>query len=164
MRIETLEDHLDPITEPDAKRLVGGSLTTLLYMTQIAAISQDPWFSRVQSPLDADYCAIDLGPSDEATFDRVLDVARWVRDELPTRIRCEATGERWERYAEKFATMGGIVEAFMDGRLTFMSIAEVVDSVLNTHQPTKVSDVETILDVDAWARREAVTVIARMPG
>ncbi len=42
VRIETLEDRLDPIGEPDAKRLIGGSLTTLLYMTQIAAISQDP--------------------------------------------------------------------------------------------------------------------------
>ena len=31
-------------------RLIGGSLKTLLYMTQLAAISQDPWFSRVQSP------------------------------------------------------------------------------------------------------------------
>ena len=84
VRIETLEDRIDPIAEPDAKRLVGGSLTTLLYMTQIAAISQDPWFSRVQSPLDADHCAIDLDPTDGATFDRVLDVARWVRDELAT--------------------------------------------------------------------------------
>jgi bifunctional non-homologous end joining protein LigD len=84
VRIETLEDRIDPIAEPDARRLVGGSLTTLLYMTQIAAISQDPWFSRVQSPLDADHCAIDLDPTDGATFDRVLDVARRVRDELAT--------------------------------------------------------------------------------
>jgi len=82
VRIETLADDSDPISEPDAKRLVGGSLTTLLYMTQIAAISQDPWFSRVQSPVDADHVAIDLDPSDDATFAKVLDVARWVRDEL----------------------------------------------------------------------------------
>jgi bifunctional non-homologous end joining protein LigD len=82
VRIETLADELDPIREPDARRLVGGSLTTLLYMTQIAAISQDPWFSRVQSPLYADHVAIDLDPTDEATFAKVLDVARWVRDEL----------------------------------------------------------------------------------
>ncbi|HSL21857.1 MAG TPA: DNA ligase D [Vicinamibacterales bacterium] len=82
VRIETLPDELDPIGEPEARRLVGGSLTTLLYMTQIAAISQDPWFSRVQSPLDADYVAIDLDPTDEAPFSRVLDVARWVQDEL----------------------------------------------------------------------------------
>jgi bifunctional non-homologous end joining protein LigD len=82
VRIETLGHGLDPISEPDAKRLIGGSLTTLLYMTQIAAISQDPWFSRVQSPADMDHCAIDLDPTEDATFDRILDVARWVRDEL----------------------------------------------------------------------------------
>ena len=61
---------------------MGGSLITLLYMTQIAAISQDPWFSRVQSPLDADYVAIDLDPGDGTPFSRVLEVARWVHDEL----------------------------------------------------------------------------------
>jgi bifunctional non-homologous end joining protein LigD len=82
VRIEQLPPGLDPISEPDARRFVGGSLVTLLYMTQIAAISQDPWFSRVQSPLEADYVAIDLDPDDETPFARVLDVARWVRDEL----------------------------------------------------------------------------------
>ncbi len=82
VRIETLADDIDPISEPDARRLIGGSLTTLLYMTQMAAISQDPWFSRVQAPLEMTYCAIDLDPTDEATFGSVLDVARWVRDEL----------------------------------------------------------------------------------
>jgi len=82
VRIETLPDEMDPIREADARRLIGGSLTTLLYMTQIAAISQDPWFSRVQSPLDADHVAIDLDPTEGTTFGRVLDVARWVRDEL----------------------------------------------------------------------------------
>ena len=81
VRIETLSEG-EPISEPDARRLIGGSLTTLLYMTQIAAISQDPWFSRVQSPFDADHVAIDLDPTDHATFATVVDVARWVRDEL----------------------------------------------------------------------------------
>jgi len=84
VRIETLPDDIDPISEPDARRFIGGSLITLLYMSQIAAISQDPWFSRVQSPLDADYVAIDLDPGDGTPFSRVLDVARWVHDELNT--------------------------------------------------------------------------------
>ena len=82
VRIETIADDIDPISEPDARRLIGGSLITLLYMTQIAAISQDPWFSRVQSPLDADYVAIDLDPGDGTPFSRVLEVARLVHDEL----------------------------------------------------------------------------------
>jgi bifunctional non-homologous end joining protein LigD len=82
VRIETLPADLDPMSEKGARRFIGGSLITLLYMTQLAAISQDPWFSRVQSPLDADYVAIDLDPGDDTPFARILDVARWVRDEL----------------------------------------------------------------------------------
>jgi bifunctional non-homologous end joining protein LigD len=82
VRIETIDDSIDPISEPDARRFVGGSVITLLYMTQIAAISQDPWFSRVQSPLDADYVALDLDPGEGTTFSTVLEVARLVHDEL----------------------------------------------------------------------------------
>jgi bifunctional non-homologous end joining protein LigD len=82
VRIETIADDIDPISEPDARRFIGGSALTLLYMTQIAAISQDPWFSRVQSPLDADYVAIDLDPTEGAPFSRVLEVARLVHEEL----------------------------------------------------------------------------------
>ena len=82
VRIETLPDGVDPISEEDARRFIGGSLITLLYMTQIAAISQDPWFSRVQGPLHADYVAIDLDPGEGATFKTAVDVARLVHDEL----------------------------------------------------------------------------------
>ena len=65
-------------------QIIGGSLKTLLYMTQLAAISQDPWFSRIQHVEFADYSAFDLDPSEGVSFDRVLDVARWIRDELDT--------------------------------------------------------------------------------
>jgi bifunctional non-homologous end joining protein LigD len=63
-------------------QIIGGDLKTLLYMTQLAAISQDPWFSRVAHPQFADYAAFDLDPSEGVPFARVLDVARWIRDEL----------------------------------------------------------------------------------
>ncbi len=65
-------------------RPIGGNLITLLYMTQLASISQDPWFSRVETPHHADLCAIDLDPMPGVKFSAVLDVARWVRDELDT--------------------------------------------------------------------------------
>ncbi len=77
VRLEDVKRGREPFLQ-----FIGGSLTTLLYMTQLAAISQDPWFSRVQSPLDADYCAIDLDPGDDTPFARVLDVARAVGDAL----------------------------------------------------------------------------------
>jgi len=65
-------------------QIIGGDLKALLYTTQLAAISQDPWFSRVQHPEYADYSAFDLDPSEGVTFERVLDVGRWIRDELDT--------------------------------------------------------------------------------
>jgi bifunctional non-homologous end joining protein LigD len=69
--------------------LVGGGLATLLYTAQLGAISQDPWFSRVQTPQMIDHIAIDLDPPDGLPYRRVLDVARWVRDAL---VSVKATG------------------------------------------------------------------------
>ena len=62
--------------------VTGGDLKTLLYTTQLAAISQDPWFSRLPALEFADQAAFDLDPSPGVPFERVLDVARWIRDEL----------------------------------------------------------------------------------
>ncbi len=83
VRRVVLPDDVEPIDEEGPRdRLIGGSLTTLLYMTQLAAVSQDPWFSRVADPRHQDYTAIDLDPQEGAGFGRVLDVARWVREVL----------------------------------------------------------------------------------
>jgi bifunctional non-homologous end joining protein LigD len=79
--------RVENVTEADGSKrsqMVGGDLATLLYMTQLAAISQDPWFSRVASPDMADYVALDLDPMPDVTFAQVLDVAKWIRDELAT--------------------------------------------------------------------------------
>lgn len=70
--------------EGETPRLVGGTLLTLLYMTQLATISQDPWFSRVDEPGVAREAALDLDPMPGVTFEQVVDVARWIHDELET--------------------------------------------------------------------------------
>ena len=77
VRVELVE-HSDE----NRPQFIGGDLVTLLYMTQLASISQDPWFSRVQSAEIVDYVAIDLDPMPGVPFTQILDVARWVRDEL----------------------------------------------------------------------------------
>ncbi|MFN2447671.1 MAG: DNA ligase D [Vicinamibacterales bacterium] len=76
VRVATLPDDDVPA------RLIGGELKTLLYMTQIASISMDPWFSRLPALDHPDQVAIDLDPQPGATFAQILDVARWVFDEL----------------------------------------------------------------------------------
>jgi bifunctional non-homologous end joining protein LigD len=64
------------------RRLIAGDLATLLYIVQLGAVSTDPWHSRVQTIADADYSIVDLDPGPKATFKRVIQVARWVKEEL----------------------------------------------------------------------------------
>jgi bifunctional non-homologous end joining protein LigD len=86
VRVERLPEGRDPARAEDERqnpwRFVGGSLATLIYTAQLGAVSQDPWFSTVTAPLEPDQAALDLDPGPEATWSAVLDVARWVRDEL----------------------------------------------------------------------------------
>ena len=75
----------EPVADEGLKtqqRLVGGDLTTLLYLVQLGAVSIDPWHSRVQSVGFADYSIVDLDPGPRASFRRVVDVALWVGEEL----------------------------------------------------------------------------------
>ena len=78
VRVESVSD--EGITTE--RRLIGGDLATLLYIVQLGAISTDPWHSRVQSIADADYSIVDLDPGPKATFKRVVQIARWVHEEL----------------------------------------------------------------------------------
>jgi bifunctional non-homologous end joining protein LigD len=72
-----------PIPGADVPTMfVGGDVKTLLYMSQLAAISQDPWFSKLTALAEADVVAIDLDPQPGATFRQIQDVALWVYEEL----------------------------------------------------------------------------------
>jgi len=57
------------------------------------------------------------------------------------------------------------VEAFLDGRIGFYGIPEVIEYVMNEHVRlhgnVPATDIETILQMDVWARNEATTYIAR---
>jgi bifunctional non-homologous end joining protein LigD len=69
-------------TGVEERRLIGGELATLLYTVQLGSIPVNAWHSRVGT-LDApDYAVLDLDPGPEATFRRVVDVARRVHAEL----------------------------------------------------------------------------------
>ena len=78
VRVETIEDADGDRVE----RLVGGSLATLLYQVQLGTISIDPWHARVKSLGFADYSVIDLDPGPRAKFERVVEVATFVKEEL----------------------------------------------------------------------------------
>ena len=106
--------------------------------------------------------------------------AAWIRANLASRMRCVAPGENWERFAEKFARIGGIVEAFVDGTdvrspsvqcridpLGGTRIISTHDQVLGgpTHQVylgcTFPADARYAADLDAPARRVTEVLAAR---
>ena len=78
VRVDTIEDADGDRVD----RLVGGDLTTLLYQVQLGTISVDPWHARVETLGFADYSVIDLDPGPRAKFDRVVEVATFVKEEL----------------------------------------------------------------------------------
>jgi bifunctional non-homologous end joining protein LigD len=61
--------------------LVGSDESYLLWMASLGCIEMNPWFSRIQSPDNPDYCVIDLDP-DKNTFDQVIEAALEVKKVL----------------------------------------------------------------------------------
>ncbi|MGC4191632.1 MAG: 1-deoxy-D-xylulose-5-phosphate reductoisomerase [Thermomicrobiales bacterium] len=47
------------------------------------------------------------------------------------------------------------VEAFMHGKLTFLGIPRLVETVLSHHEPRPIRNLETVLEADRWARETA---------
>lgn len=73
-----------PYTTSDGEHkeyLVGADEATLLWAASLGCIEMNPWFSRIQSPDNPDYCVIDLDP-DQNTFDQVIEGALEVKNVL----------------------------------------------------------------------------------
>jgi 1-deoxy-D-xylulose-5-phosphate reductoisomerase len=61
--------------------------------------------------------------------------------------RAGETAPAWLSAANETA-----VEAFLDGRIAWVQIAEVVSDALQQHDGTKASDADTVIDTDRRAR------------
>ena len=64
------------------RRIIGGSLGTTLYCTQIGAFECNPWNARVKTLEHPDFTVIDLDPGTRSPFARVVEVAIWVKEAL----------------------------------------------------------------------------------
>ncbi|MDB5119329.1 MAG: ligase [Sphingobacteriales bacterium] len=74
--------------------LVGNDEATLLWAASLGCIEMNPWFSRVQSPDNPDYCVIDLDP-DKNTFEQVIEAAleiKKVLDAINVPSYCKTSG------------------------------------------------------------------------
>lgn len=74
--------------------LVGDDEATLLWAASLGCIEMNPWFSRVQSPDNPDYCVVDLDP-DKNTFEQVIEAALEVKkvlDAINVPSYCKTSG------------------------------------------------------------------------
>ena len=76
---------------------------------------RDPGLRRVAVKLDEGFSGEGNAVFNYDGAPEGMDLDRWVRDELPGRIKFEAKDETWERYCHKFEEMSGIVECWVEG-------------------------------------------------
>lgn len=70
--------------------------------------------------------------------------------------------------ADAGGTMGAVmnganevaVQAFLEGKIGFLDIAEVVEHVMNTHKVVEDPDIKEIMNADSWARKEAEACVS----
>jgi bifunctional non-homologous end joining protein LigD len=86
-----------PYTNEDGEHkeyLVATDEASLLWMVSLGCIEINPWFSRIQSPDNPDYCVIDLDP-DKNTFNQVIEAAQEVKkvlDAIDVPSFCKTSG------------------------------------------------------------------------
>ena len=51
------------------------------------------------------------------------------------------------------------VESFLEGRIGFLDIPDLIEKVMLAHQPHTIDNIETVMKVDAWARDTARTIL-----
>jgi 1-deoxy-D-xylulose-5-phosphate reductoisomerase len=85
-------------------------------------------------------------------------------DTFPALRLAEQAGRRRGTYPAVLNAANEVaVEAFLAGRLAFLDIPEVVESVLaawDATGPAAPSDLDDVLAADAWARRRAITAVS----
>ena len=54
------------------------------------------------------------------------------------------------------------VDAFLEGAIGFVQIADVIEATMNTHQATDLATIEQVLQADRWARETARSICGGM--
>jgi len=68
--------------EKNINYIICNDKSTLLYMANLGCIEMNPWNSRVKDLNKPDYLVLDLDPSQENTFDQVIDTANVIKEIL----------------------------------------------------------------------------------
>jgi bifunctional non-homologous end joining protein LigD len=92
--VKTIELHSDSAGK-DIDYILCNDKKTLLYLANLGCIEFNPWNSRVKTLEKPDYMVIDLDPSDDNTYDEVVDTALAVKalmDKAGATAFCKTSG------------------------------------------------------------------------
>lgn len=79
--IDTYKDWAESAGK-EVNYIVCNNKDTLLYMANLGCIEINPWNARTQSPENPDYMVLDLDPSEENSFDQVIEAAQAIHEIL----------------------------------------------------------------------------------
>ncbi len=81
---------------------------------------------------------------------------------FPCLLLAEQAGRHGATYPAVLSAADEVaVDAFLDGKIAFVGIAEIIDEVLTTHRPVMHPTLEDIVAADEWARRTAQALIGQ---
>lgn len=69
-------------TQKNVDYIICNDKATLLYLNNLGCIEINPWNSRIKTPDHPDYLILDIDPSDNNTFNQVIDVALVIKEVL----------------------------------------------------------------------------------
>ena len=55
-----------------------------------------------------------------------------------------------------------VVEAYLENKITFLQIPDILEEVLSFQSPSEIQSLEDVLEVDAWSRRQTEFLIKRV--
>jgi 1-deoxy-D-xylulose-5-phosphate reductoisomerase len=150
--------HIDVVVHPES---IVHSLVTFVDGATVAQLSVPDMRFAIQYALTwperlaVDMPKLDLTQVGQLTFQKT-DVNRFPC----LRLIREAIAAGGTMPAVVNATDEVAVNAFLEGRISFAGIWRTLEAVMTKHNVCDGSDLETILEVDAWARRQAKEVIS----
>ena len=127
--VQTHQDFSESTNE-NVKYFVCKDEASLLYMANLGCIEINPWHARVQSPLNPDWCLIDLDPDTKNSYEQVVETALVIKQIL------DSIGA--ESYAKTSGSTGMHIYIPLGGQYTFeqsKSLAELVVTLAQKELP-----------------------------
>ncbi|MCI0484998.1 MAG: 1-deoxy-D-xylulose-5-phosphate reductoisomerase [Blastocatellia bacterium] len=152
-------DEIDVIVHPQSivhsmVEMVDGSVIAQLGVTDMRLMIQ--YALTYPERLPTELPALDLGKLAQ------LEFFEPDRERFPClRLAYEAMREGGTMPAAMSAANEMAVAAFLDRKMGFMEIPEVISAVMEAHETGPVSSIEAVLEADRWARSQAESIIAQ---